>query len=126
MNLTAALSMFDRKEKITLGVAVVGTILTAILQIVGAGHTLVFVLSAIAMAGLASLVGDGTDQIGHRLGPNATGVLQSALGNLPELFIAIFALQAGLVKVVQASLVGSILGNSLLVLGVAFVVGGLR
>jgi Ca2+:H+ antiporter len=53
-------------------------------------------------------------------------VLQSALGNLPELFIAIFALRAGLVSVVQAALVGSILGNSLLVLGLAFLVGGIR
>jgi Ca2+:H+ antiporter len=53
-------------------------------------------------------------------------VLQSALGNLPELFVAIFALRAGLVKVVQAALVGSILANNLLVLGLAFLVGGLR
>ena len=53
-------------------------------------------------------------------------MLQSALGNLPELFICIFALQAGLVDVVRAALVGSILANLLLVLGIAFVVGGLR
>ena len=58
--------------------------------------------------------------------PGATGVLQSALGNLPELFIAIFSLQAGLVVVVQTALIGSILANSLLVLGLAFLVGGLR
>jgi Ca2+:H+ antiporter len=60
------------------------------------------------------------------MGPGATGVLQSALGNLPELFISIFALRQGLLLVVQAALVGSILGNSLLVLGLAFLVGGLR
>jgi Ca2+:H+ antiporter len=53
-------------------------------------------------------------------------VLQSALGNLPELFICIFALRAGLVDVVRAALVGSILANLLLVLGLAFVVGGLK
>jgi Ca2+:H+ antiporter len=53
-------------------------------------------------------------------------VLQSALGNLPELFVGIFALRAGLITVVQAALVGSILGNSLFVLGLAFLVGGLR
>jgi len=52
--------------------------------------------------------------------------VQSALGNLPELFVGIFALRAGLVSVVQAALVGSILGNSLFVLGLAFFVGGLR
>src|SRR5439155_15633881 len=67
-----------------------------------------------------------TEQLGERLGTNATGILQSFLGNLPELFIGIFALRAGLVTVVQAALVGSVLGNSLLVLGIAFVVGGLR
>jgi Ca2+:H+ antiporter len=55
-----------------------------------------------------------------------TGVVQSALGNLPELFFGVFALRAGLVGVVQAALVGSILANVLLVLGLAFVVGGLR
>jgi Ca2+:H+ antiporter len=55
-----------------------------------------------------------------------TGVVQSALGNLPELFFGIFALRAGLVGVVQAALIGSILANVLLVLGLAFIVGGLR
>ncbi|HEU0114121.1 MAG TPA: calcium/proton exchanger, partial [Thermomicrobiales bacterium] len=80
----------------------------------------------IALAVLASLVGQATERLGDRLGPGATGVLQSALGNLPELFVGIFALRAGLVAVVQASLVGSILGNSLLVLGLAFLVGGAR
>jgi Ca2+:H+ antiporter len=126
MNLGAAIGFLDRKERITLVVAAIGSIATAILQAVGADHTIVFIAAAISMAALASAVGDGTDQLGHRFGPNATGVLQSALGNLPELFISIFALQAGLVTVVQAALVGSILGNSLLVLGAAFLVGGLR
>ncbi|HMA36419.1 MAG TPA: sodium:proton exchanger [Chloroflexia bacterium] len=126
MNVSAALGIFDRKEKITLSVAIVGTLVTAIAQAVGANSILVFVLAAITMAALASAVGDGTDQLGSRFGPGATGVLQSALGNLPELFIAIFALRAGLVTVVQAALVGSILGNSLLVLGIAFLVGGVR
>src|SRR5689334_19286684 len=126
MNLGAAIAFLDRKERITLVVATLGAILTAILQGAGADHTLVFIVAAISMAALASVVGDGTDQLGHRFGPGATGVLQSALGNLPELFIAIFALQAGLVKVVQAALVGSILANSLLVLGLAFLVGGIR
>ena len=72
------------------------------------------------------IVGDATEQLGDIMGPAATGVLQSAIGNLPELFVGIFALRAGLIEVVQAALVGSILGNSLLVLGLAFLVGGLR
>jgi len=60
------------------------------------------------------------------LGPGATGILQSALGNLPELFVCIFALRAGLDTVVQAALIGSILGNSILVLGLALFLGGLK
>ncbi|MGI8589019.1 MAG: calcium/proton exchanger [Chloroflexia bacterium] len=126
VTLSARLAVFDRKEKITLAVSILGTIITAVARAAGADSVLVFVLAALTMAGLASTVGDGTDQLGSRFGPGATGVLQSALGNLPELFISIFALQAGLVTVVQAALIGSILGNSLLVLGIAFVVGGIR
>ena len=96
------------------------------LKLANADHTLVFVISAIALAGLANLIGHGTEQLGHRFGPHATGILQSALGNLPELFISIFALQAGLVVVVQTALIGSILANTLLVLGLAFLLGGLK
>src|SRR5205085_956939 len=66
------------------------------------------------------------DKLSHRLSPAATGLVQSTLGNLPELFLAIFALQAGLLGVVAAALVGSVLGNALFVLGLALVVGGLR
>lgn len=114
------------KTLITLSVAVVASLLSGLLTALHASSVLTFLASAVALAALASLVGDGTDQLGERLGPGATGVLQSGLGNLPELFIGIFALRAGLVGVVQAALVGSILGNSLLVLGLAFTVGGLR
>src|SRR5215213_9679939 len=93
----------------------------------GPGRPVVrFAGAGVALALLATLVGQATERLGERLGPGATGVLQSALGNLPELFVGIFALRAGLIEVVQASLVGSILGNSLLVLGLAFFVGGVR
>ena len=110
-----------------LGIVAIGATLAAfVLRQVGGDHVLVFVISAIALAGLAGLVGEGTDQLGHRFGPGVTGVLQSALGNLPELFISIFSLQAGLVVVVRTALIGSILANTLLVLGLAFIVGGLR
>jgi Ca2+:H+ antiporter len=118
--------LLGKKVLITFVVTVVATVVTIVLRVAGANSVLVFILSAVALAGLASLVGDGTEQLGHRLGHGATGVLQSALGNLPELFIAIFALRAGLVVVVQTALIGSILANSLLVLGLAFLVGGLK
>ena len=85
-----------------------------------------FLVAAAAIALLARLVGGATEQLGGRVGSSAAGVVQSALGNLPELFIALFALHHGLVGVVQAALVGSVIANSVLVLGLAFLVGGLR
>ena len=91
-----------------------------------AGPVAPFVVSAVALALLASLVGRAVDALGDRLGAGATGVVQSALGNLPELFVCIFALKAGLYDVVRAAIVGSILSNVLLVLGLAFVFGGLK
>ena len=84
------------------------------------GDVTTFVVTALALAALARMVGHATEQLGARLGSGAAGVVQSALGNLPELFIALFALNKGLVTVVQAALVGSILANSILVLGIAF------
>ena len=108
------------------GIALIASVLTAILTFAAANAVLVFLVSAVALATLASVVGQATEQLGNYMGPGATGVLQSAIGNLPELFVSFFALQAGLVTVVQFALVGSILANSLLVLGLAFVVGGVK
>src|SRR3954452_4876327 len=122
----ALVEMLGRKTLVLGGIALVGVIITLGLRIAGGGDVPIFVVAAITLAGLAGLVGEATDQLGDRFGPGATGVLQSALGNLPELFISLFALQAGLTVLVQTALVGSILGNSLLVLGLAFVFGGLR
>ena len=121
------MSMLARNERIILGVALVATIIAAILHVtqVGGAVTL-FVVAAAGLASLAGVVGEATDHLGERLGPGATGVLQSAIGNLPELFVGIFALRAGLIAVVQSALIGSILANSLLVLGLAFLLGGLR
>ena len=90
------------------------------------GSVVPFLTSAVALALIAGLVGRSVDQLSDRLGPGAIGALQSALGNLPELFVCIFALRKGLTTVVSSALIGSILGNLLLVLGLAFVVGGRR
>src|ERR1700748_2339615 len=76
-------------------------------------HAIVsFVAAAVALAGLAWIVSFSTEQVGERLGPAATGVLQSTLGNLPEFFIVIFALSAGEIVVAQTSLIGSILPDA--------------
>ena len=90
------------------------------------GDVLPFVVSAIALALLASLVGRSVEALGDRLGSGATGVVQSALGNLPELFVVLFALRDGLYGVATATIVGSILANVLLVLGLAFLFGGIK
>jgi Ca2+:H+ antiporter len=124
--LAALPSTLGRTASVVAVVALATAALAFVLNGVGTSQTIVFVVSAIALAALATLIGQGTDQLGQRLGPATTGILQSALGNLPELFISIFALQAGLVVVVQTALIGSILANTLLVLGLAFLVGGLR
>jgi len=115
-----------RTTTVTAAIAAVTTLTAFLLDTLDADHLAVFVTSAVALAALATLIGQATEQLGHRFGPRTTGILQSALGNLPELFISIFALQAGLVVVVQTALIGSILANTLLVLGFAYFLGGLR
>ncbi|MDQ6936108.1 MAG: calcium/proton exchanger [Actinomycetota bacterium] len=90
------------------------------------GDVAAFIAAGAALALLAAGVGRAVEALGDRVGPAATGILQSALGNLPELLILVFALRQGLIAVVQATIVGSILANVALVLGVAFIAGGLR
>jgi len=118
--------VLNRSDLVILGLAGFLVVLAGIAHYGGWTAVAAFVISAGAVCLLASLVGRSVEQLGDRLGAGATGVLQSALGNLPELFICIFALKAGLVDVVRAALVGSILANLLLVLGLAFLVGGLK
>jgi len=119
-------ALLSRSEWLITGGAIVLTAVAGLLTATHANAVITFVFAGGALALLAALVGQGTEQVGSRLGPGATGVLQASLGNLPELFVGIFALRAGLIPVIQAALVGSILGNSLFVLGLAFFVGGLR
>ncbi len=85
-----------------------------------------FALATLALAGLAWIVSFATEQLGERFGPGVTGMLQATLGNLPELFVVIFALQKGEIVVAQTAIVGSMLANALLVLGLVIVVGARR
>ena len=121
-----ATPVLNTSDRMILGGSALLTVLAGAADFGHWGSVLAFAVSGAAVCLLASVVGRSVEQLGDRFGPGATGVLQSALGNLPELFICIFALHAGLVDVVRAALVGSILANLLLVLGLAFVVGGLR
>jgi Ca2+:H+ antiporter len=94
------------------------------LKLAGAPATAVFFSSALAIIPAAALMSDATEELAARSGPGVAGLLNVTLGNAPELIIAFFALLDGLQEVVKASLVGSVIGNSLLVLGAAMVNGG--
>jgi Ca2+:H+ antiporter len=115
-----------RRDLVELGLGGLLVAVAAAVHFAAATPVLSFVVAALAIAMLARLVGSATDQLGSRLGSSVAGVVQSALGNLPELFIALFALHKGLTRVVQSALVGSVIANSVLVLGLAFFVGGAR
>jgi Ca2+:H+ antiporter len=96
------------------------------LELLHGGAELIFATSAIGVIPTAALMGEATEHLADRAGPGIGGLLNVTFGNLPELLIAFFALQAGLHEVVKASIIGSVLGNSLLVLGGSLLVGGLR
>lgn len=86
----------------------------------------IFICSTLALIPLAALIGRATEDLEYYVGPIAGGLLNATFGNAPELIIGIFALRDGLITVVQASLTGSIISNSLLVLGSSLALGGWR
>jgi Ca2+:H+ antiporter len=97
-----------------------------VLELSHAGATWVFLASALGVVPTAALMGRATEELAARSGPGVGGLLNVTFGNAPELIIALFALGAGLHEVVKASLVGSILGNVLLVMGASMLAGGAR
>jgi Ca2+:H+ antiporter len=96
-----------------------------LVDLLDAPATAVFFVSAVALIPPAAMMGRATEELAERSGNVIGGLLNVTFGNAPELIIALFALQKGLHEVVKASLVGSILGNILLVMGAAMLVGGL-
>ncbi len=104
-------------------------VLTALAGVANYGHWAPvprFALATFALAGLAWIVSFATEQLGERFGPGVTGMLQSTLGNLPELFVVIFALKKAELVVAQTAIIGSVFANALLVLGLVIVVGARR
>jgi Ca2+:H+ antiporter len=97
-----------------------------VLEFTHAGATWVFLASALGVIPTAALMGRATEELAARSGPGIGGFLNVTFGNAPELIIALFALGAGLHEVVKASLVGSILGNILLVMGASMLAGGAK
>ena len=96
-----------------------------LLDLLNASQGLIFVCSALGIVPTAALMGRATEELAARSGPGIGGLLNVTFGNAPELIIALFALGHGLHEVVKASLIGSILGNLLLVMGASMLVGGL-
>src|SRR5918995_7173879 len=96
-----------------------------VLELTHASATVIFLTSAAGVIPTAALMGRATEELAARSGPGIGGFLNVTFGNAPELIIAFFALNEGLQEVVKASIVGSVIGNILLVLGAAMVVGGL-
>jgi Ca2+:H+ antiporter len=97
-----------------------------VLELAHADAVLIFAVAALGIVPTAALMGLATEELAAKSGPGVGGLLNVTFGNAPELIIALFALNAGLQEVVKASIVGSIIGNVLLVLGASMLVGGLR
>src|SRR6516225_2325183 len=89
-------------------------------------YLLIFVTSSLAILPLAGWMGHATEQLAERMGEGVGGLLNATFGNAAELIIAFVALHAGLHQVVEASIIGSIVGNMLLVFGAAMLAGGMR
>jgi Ca2+:H+ antiporter len=99
--------------------------LAIVLDVIGASAIAIFFVSAGGVIPTAALMGRATEELAHRSGPGIGGLLNVTFGNAPEIIIALFALNKGLHEVVKASLIGSMLGNILLVLGASMFIGGL-
>jgi Ca2+:H+ antiporter len=114
-------------ERLILGAIAVVTVLAGVTRYLhGVSQVLAFALATLALAGMAWIVSFATEQVGRRFGPAVTGLMQSTVGNLPEFFVVIFALNAGQLIVAETAILGSILVNALLVLGLVIVAGALR
>ena len=113
-------------RRIAYGATIILTLGVVAVELLHAPILLIFALTSVALIGLAWVLGQATESLGHHLGPRAGGILNATFGNAAELIITIFALSAGLTEVVKASIIGSIIGNVLLVLGLSLLVGGLK
>ena len=115
-----------RRDVILSVLVVILSLLSIIGGHVGVSPVVIFVIGGVALALLAYGIGVATDELGATAGPRISGVLNATFGNIAELVIAGFALRAGLLDIVRASVAGSVLGNTLFVLGLCMIVGGWR
>jgi Ca2+:H+ antiporter len=116
-----------RVERAALCAIAVLTVLAGVTRYVsGIPSGFAFATATLALVGLAWIISLAVEHVGDRFGPAVTGVLQATLGNLPEFFVVVFALSAGKLVIAQTAILGSILVNALLVLGLVIVVGARR
>lgn len=116
----------NRREAISFAAVAAVSVAAVALRAGGASGKVVFVVAAVALAGLAWMLGEATDQAGDAAGPRVSALLNATFGNLPEVVIVVLAIRAGLDDIARASIIGSVIGNVLLILGVSLVVGGWR
>jgi Ca2+:H+ antiporter len=112
--------------RVAYGATAALTAAVVVAELLHAPTLLIFAATALALIGLAWVLGQATESLGHHSGPRIGGILNATFGNAAELIITIFALSAGLTTVVKASIIGSIIGNVLLVLGASLLFGGLK
>ena len=120
------MSALGRTDRIVLAVVAVFTLLAGVARYGGWDSIVAFAFATVALAGLAHVVAVGVESVGEMLGAGIAGFLQATLGNLPELFLVVFALRQGEAVVAQSTVIGSIFSNALLVLGIVIVVGARR
>ena len=113
-------------RKAAYGATALLAVAVVVVELLHAPVMLLFVLTSLALIGLAWTLGQATESLGHHTGPRVGGILNATFGNAAELIITIFALSAGLTTVVKASIIGSVIGNVLLVLGASMLLGGLK
>jgi Ca2+:H+ antiporter len=117
---------FSRRDLTTFGVTTALALTAVVLKLVSAGPLVIFIGAGIAVAALAYVLGEATDQAGESSSPRLAALLNATFGNAPELIIVILTVNAGLIGVAKASIIGSVLGNILLILGLSLIAGGVR
>jgi len=127
----AGASGISTVEKTFLGIGLAATAGVIAMELAHVGEVAVFVAAALTLVVLAWLLGAATEQLGEHLGSRVAGFLNATLGNLPELVVVVLLIHEAkqhpdLIEVAKASLIGSVLGNVLFVMGLAFLLGGLR
>jgi Ca2+:H+ antiporter len=116
----------NRQEISRYGLITAVAVLAGILHFVHAAPVLVFVVAGIAVAGMAYVLGDATEEAGEVAGPRISALLNATFGNAAELIIVILSIRSGLIDVARASIVGSVIGNVLLILGASMLASGIR